>query len=120
MKKLLLALVLALASSASFADNLDGKWTGSIDAGQGPIEISYVFKAIGATLTGTTTGPDGAVIMIKNGKINGDKIAFDLSLDMQGQAMTFSYTGVVAGNEIKLHSEFMGMPFDFSVKKAAP
>jgi hypothetical protein len=36
---------------------------------------------------------------------------------MQGTAMTFNYSGVVSGGEIKLHTEFMGMPFDYSVKK---
>ena len=117
MRTLALALAFLLASAVSFAGDLDGKWSGTITTDQGPFQVDYVFKTDGATLTGTSTGPDGSAVMIKNGKISGDKITFDLSFDMQGTAMTFSYAGVVSGNEIKLHTEFMGMPFDYSVKK---
>jgi hypothetical protein len=118
MRKAALALIFLLASAAAFAGDLDGKWSGSITTDQGAFPVEYVFKTDGATLTGTSTGPDGSAVMIKNGKITGDKIAFDLSFDMQGTAMTFSYTGVVSAGEIKLHTEFMGMPFDYTVKKA--
>jgi hypothetical protein len=118
MRTIALALALLLASAVAFAGDLDGKWSGTISTDQGSFPVEYNFKSDGATLTGTTTGPDGAAVMIKNGKVNGDKISFDLAFDMQGTAMNFSYTGVVTGNELKLHTEFMGMPFDFSVKKA--
>jgi hypothetical protein len=117
MRILALALAFLLASAVAFAGDLDGKWSGSIDSPNGPVTIGFTFKTDGATLTGTSTGPDGSVSMISKGKITGDKIAFDLAVDMQGTAMTFNYTGVVAGNEIKLHTEFMGMPFDYSIKK---
>lgn len=117
MRTLALALALLLTSAVAFAGDLDGKWAGTLTTDQGPFEVNYVFKTDGATLTGTTTGPDGSAVAIKNGKVNGDKISFDLAFDMQGTAMNFSYTGVVSGKEIKLHTEFMGMPFDFTVKK---
>ncbi len=117
MRTLALALAFLLASAVAFAGNLDGKWSGSIDSPNGPVTIQFMFKTDGAMLSGSTTGPDGTVTMLKNGKITGDKIAFDIAIDMQGTAMTFNYTGVVAGDEIKLHTEFMGMPFDYSVKK---
>ncbi len=118
MRTITLALVFLLASAVSLAGDLDGKWSGTISTDQGQFPVEYVFKTDGATLTGTSTGPDGSAIMIKNGMVNGNKIMFDLAFDMQGTAMMFSYTGVVSGDEIKLHTEFMGMPFDFSVKKA--
>jgi hypothetical protein len=117
MRTLTFALLFLLASAVSYAGDLDGKWSGSITTDNGPVQVDFVFKTDGASLTGTSTGPDGSVIQIKNGKITGDKIAFDLAFDMQGTAMTFNYTGVVSGGEIKLHTEFMGMPFDYSVKK---
>jgi hypothetical protein len=113
-----LALGLLLAASPAFAADVDGKWTGSIDAGNGPVEVNYTFKADGTTLTGTTTGPDGTALPLKNGSITGNQIAFSLDLDFGQGPTTFKYTGVVSPTEIKLHTEFMGMPFDFTVKKA--
>jgi hypothetical protein len=80
--------------------------------------VTYVFKAEGTTLTGSTTGPDGNTLALKNGKIDGDKISFSLDIDFGGGPTTFNYTGVVSTGEIKLHSEFMGQPIDFSLKKA--
>jgi hypothetical protein len=113
-----LACALLLASSAAFAAPVDGKWTGSIDSPNGPVQITYVFKAEGTKLTGTSTGPDGSALQLKNGKIEGDKISFSLDLDFGQGPTTFNYTGVVEVSQIKLHSEFMGMPIDFTVKKA--
>lgn len=113
-----LACALLLASSAAFAAPVDGKWTGSIDTPNGPAQINYVFKADGMKLTGTSTGPDGNTLPLKNGKIEGDKISFSLDIDFGQGPTTFNYTGVVEATQIKLHSEFMGMPIDFTVKKA--
>jgi hypothetical protein len=114
----ILAGALLLASTAAFAANVDGKWTGSIDSPNGPVQISYVFKADGMKLTGTTMGLDGSTLALKNGKIDGDKISFSLDLDFGQGPTTFNYTGVVQGNQIKVHSEFMGQPFDFTLNKA--
>jgi hypothetical protein len=112
-----LACALLLASSSAFAAGVDGKWTGSIDSPNGPVQVTYVFKAEGMKLTGTTTGPDGNVITLKNGKIEGNKISFSLDLDFGGGPTTFDYTGVVETDQLKLHSEFMGQPIDFTLKK---
>jgi hypothetical protein len=69
-------------------------------------------------LAGSTTGPDGAELPIKNGKVDGDKIAFTVEVDFGGMALTLGYTGVVSADQIKLTLDIMGMPFDFVVKKA--
>ena len=79
----------------------------------------YTFKADGATLSGSTTGPDGAAIALKNGKVSGDKISFSMDISMGDTPTTFLYTGVVTATEIKLHTDFMGQPIDFSVKKSS-
>jgi hypothetical protein len=109
---------LLLMASPAFAAGVDGDWTGSFDAGQGPIDISYTFKADGAKLTGTTTGPDGMKIPIKDGTIDANKIGFSVDLDFGGTAMTLKYTGVVGADSIALTSDFQGMPFNITVKKA--
>jgi len=117
MRALVCGLLLAAAVPA-FAADVDGKWKGNIDMGGTPVEVNFTFKADGAKLTGSTTGPDGKELILKNGKVEGDKISFVLEIDMQGNLLTFNYTGVVGGGEIKLHTDFMGNPIDYSVKKA--
>ncbi len=118
MKLKSLALALLLAAAPAFAADIDGKWTGSIDMGGNAIAINYTFKADGTKLTGSTSGPDGAAIPIKNGKIDGNKISFTLDLDFGQGPTSFNYTGVVSPTEVKLHSTFMDMPIDFALKKA--
>jgi hypothetical protein len=109
--------LLFLAVPAMAAD-VDGKWTGSVDTPNGPFPVIFVFKAEGSTLNGTT-GPTGVEVPIKKGKIEGNQISFDLDVDFGGMSFTFSYTGVVSPTEIKLRSDFMGMPFEYLVKKAS-
>jgi hypothetical protein len=113
-----LALVLLLAASPAFAADVDGKWAGSLDTPNGPVQVAFTFKAEGTTLTGTTTGPDGAPLTLKNGKVDGDKISFSMDVKIGDDATTFNYTGVVSGTEIKLHTDFMGQPIDYTVKKS--
>lgn len=118
MKIRALAFALLLAAAPAFAADVDGKWTGSIDMQGTAVQLNYVFKADGKSLTGSTSGPDGSSLALKNGTIDGDKITFSIDVDMGGAATTFMYTGVVTPAEIKLHTEFMGMPIDFTLKKA--
>jgi hypothetical protein len=114
------ALVLALLvlAAPAFAADVDGKWAGSIETPNGPATITFTFKADGNTLTGTNTGPDGTVIQIKNGKVDGNKISFSIDLDFGGMAFTLAYTGDVSPDQIKLTTDFAGMPLEFVVKKA--
>ncbi len=118
MKIRTLALGLLLVTAAPvFAADIDGKWTGSVDTPNGAVALNYTFKADGTTLTGSTAGPDGNPIPIKDGKIDNNKVSFSLTLDFGQGPTTFLYTGVVSPTELKLHSEFMGMPIDFALKK---
>jgi hypothetical protein len=107
-----------LIAAPAFAAPVDGKWTGMIDTPMGAVPVAFTFKADGAALAGSTTGPDGSETPIKGGKVDGDKIAFSVDLDFGGMPLTLSYTGVVSADQIKLTADFMGMPFEFVVKKA--
>jgi hypothetical protein len=118
MKIRMLALGFLLAASPAFAADVDGTWKGSLDSPNGAVEITYVLKADGAKLTGTTSGPDGSVLPIKDGKVDGNKIAFAVDVDFGGQVTTIAYTGVVAPAELKLTLDFMGMPLEITAKKA--
>jgi hypothetical protein len=109
---------LVLVAAPARAADVDGKWTGSLDTPMGAIQVGFNFKADGAALTGTTTGPDGAEVAIKNGKVDGDKISFVVSIDFGGMAFDLNYTGVVGKDSIAMTLDFMGMPVPFTVKKA--
>ena len=117
MKLKALALGLLLVASPAFASDIEGTWSGAIETPNGPIPVSYSFKAAGDVLTGATAAPDGSTLPISNGKIVGNTLSFTLTLDFGGGATTFNYTGVVSGPELKLHTAFMDMPMDFLLKK---
>jgi hypothetical protein len=108
--------LLALAAPALAAD-VDGKWSGTLATPNGDVPISYEFKAEGATLTGSTSAPDGSQIPIKDGKVDGSNISFAISIDFGGMPFEIAYKGVVSPEEIKITGEFGGMPFEFVVKK---
>ena len=123
MRKVLFSLFMMcavlLAAVPAHAADIDGKWTGSLDTPMGAVQLGFNFKADGAALTGTTTGPDGSEIAIKNGKIDGDKISFLVSIDFGGMSLDLNYTGVVKPDQIAFTLDVMGMPFSFAAKKAA-
>jgi hypothetical protein len=112
-----LAALLLLAVSA-FAADVDGKWAGSMSTPMGDIPIGFTLKADGAKLTGSTTGPDGADIAIKDGKVEGANISFTVTFDFGGMPFTLAYKGVVSGDTIKFNGDAGGMPFELVVKKS--
>lgn len=114
MKKLALFLLLAVSA---FAADIDGKWTGNIESPNGPIALSYTFKADGNTLTGSMAGPDGMEIKIDNGMIDGNNLSFSVTINF-GEAFTLAYKGVLNGAELKLTSDFGGQPFEMVLKKS--
>ena len=119
MKKVYAIVVgLLLLAAPAFAADVDGKWTGTVSTPMGDLPVAYEFKADGASLTGTTLGFDGGSVPIKDGKVDGSKISFIVTFDFGGMTVDLSYTGVVSASEIKITGDFMGMPFEFTVKKA--
>ena len=119
MKMFALAFALLLISSPAFAADVDGKWSGALATPNGDVNIAFEFKADGTTLTGSTTGPDGTQLAIKNGKIDGSKITFVVTIAFGDMSFDIAYSGVVSPTEIKMTGEFGGMPFEFLVKKVA-
>ncbi len=114
----LLALAFFVLSSVMFAADVDGKWTGSVSTPGGDFPVNFAFKADGAKLTGSMQGMDGMDIAIKDGKIEGANISFNVTLDFGGMPLVLNYKGVVAPGQIKFTGEAAGMPFEFTVKKA--
>ena len=108
---------LILLTSPVFAADVDGKWTGTLTTPGGDVPIAFVFKADGDKLTGTMTGMDGMLLPIANGKIEGDKISYSVSIDFGGMMLDLLYKGVVTSSEIKLEMSVLDMPFQVVVKK---
>ena len=102
MKKLLsvcTALAIALTSTAALAADLTGTWSGEMPGQNGgTFHISYTFKEDGAELTGSVKSPQGDLIQIADGKIDGDKFSFTLTVN----GTTIWHEGTVSGETIKL------------------
>ena len=107
---------LLLAVSA-FAADVDGKWSGTISTPNGDFPQTFTFKADGAKLSGSLELMPGMEIPIDEGKVDGNNISFSVTLDF-GMPFKLTYTGVVAGNELKLKGDAGGMPFEFTLKKS--
>ncbi len=121
--KLLLAgaILLAVALVAMAADAIDGKWTfeqpsrGGGGGGGTPRIVTLDLKVDGAKLTGTILQPMGGrrgggggtppaptAVEIKNGKVTGNSISFDVVRETPNGTMTAKYEGTVSGSEMKL------------------
>jgi hypothetical protein len=118
--KYLLPLIAVFALTASAAD-ISGTWKGTADTPNGPVERTFVFKADGNKLTGETSSPMFGKSAIADGTINGDNIAFDITVKFEDNEMKVHYTGKVSGDEIKMHVESAGGEFalDYTVKKVS-
>ena len=108
---------LFLVTVSAFAADVDGKWTGSMQTPMGDIPVGFTFKADGATLTGSTMGPDGSNVAIKDGKVDGANISFSITFDFGGMPFTLTYKGVVSADSIKFNIDAAGMPVELTVKK---
>jgi hypothetical protein len=111
--KMLLSVCAALlltfsAASAFAATDVTGVWTGKMVGQNGDdFQITFTFKQDGAKLTGTVGGPMGDPMEITEGKVDGDKLSFNVSFN----GMTIKHEGVVSGDTIKLTTKAEGGDF---------
>jgi hypothetical protein len=113
MKYFSIVMGILLLSSFALAADIDGKWSGEI-TGAG-MQIEFKFKAEGKTLTGFHI-ISGTETPIKEGKIDGDKISFNVTVEGMG---TFEHKGTVSGDQIKMtYDNKTGTTGDIVVKKA--
>ena len=102
MKKFLIActaMAIVLTAATAFAADLTGKWSGEMPGQNGDtFHISYTFKQDGAKLTGSVKSPRGEDIEIADGKIDGDKVSFNLTVN----GTTIWHEGTISGDTLKL------------------
>jgi len=92
-------LAVAVTSTAVFAADLTGTWSGEMPGQNGnTFHISYTLKQDGSKLTGSVKSPQGDLIQISDGKIDGDKLSFTLTV----YGTTIWHEGTVSGETIKL------------------
>jgi hypothetical protein len=109
-KKLLFVTTLLLVVGlVAFAADVTGKWTYEQAGRQGgpARQVTITLKQDGNTLTGSVPGmgrggQEVPPVEIKNGKVDGDKVSFDVVREFNGNTMTTKYEGTVSGNEMKL------------------
>jgi hypothetical protein len=93
------ALAIVLTSAAAFAADLTGTWSGEMPGQNGDtFHITYTFRQDGAKLTGSVKSPRGEDIEIVDGKVDGDKISFNLTVN----GTTIWHEGTINGDTIKL------------------
>ncbi len=108
------AILLAGALAVMAADNITGKWTyeqvgrgGGGGGGGTPRIITLDLKVAGGVLTGTMLQPgrggaEPTPVEIKNGKVTGDSLTFDVVRTTQNGEMTTKYEGTASGGTLKL------------------
>jgi len=119
MKRLLMLLaVFALVASAA---DITGTWKGTAETPMGTVERTFVFKVDGSKLTGETTSSMTGKSTVDDGKIDGDKISFNVAISVQGYDMRLHYTGAVSGKQIKFHVESQdgSVSLDYTVNKVS-
>jgi opacity protein-like surface antigen len=119
MKRLLLAFTALLCFTfVAAAADVTGKWTAEIPGRGGNTQTTtFTFKADGAKLEGTVANQRGEN-PISEGKVDGDKITFAQVMNMNGNEMKMTYTGVVKGDTIELTRDGGRGPATFTAKKA--
>lgn len=119
-KLILLLTITALFAGAALAADVTGKWTAQVPGRNGQTrEMTIELKADGAALTGTVSGMRGQANPISEGKVTGDEISFVVATERNGNTMKQTYTGKVAGDEIKMKRQGQrGEPVEFTAKRA--
>ncbi|MBI4889923.1 MAG: hypothetical protein HY821_04805 [Acidobacteria bacterium] len=119
-KLILFVTVFALFTGLALAADITGKWTAQVPGRDGQTrEVTFDLKAEGATLTGTVSGGQGGGNPISEGKINGAEISFVVTMERNGNTMKQSYSGTLAGDELKMKRQGrQGNPVEFTAKRA--
>ena len=97
------ALFVMLAATWALAQGVDisGTWKAKTVSPRGTAEQTITFKQTGNTFTGEMVNSQGASEAIKDGKINGDAIEFNVERKQaSGEMSKFPHKGTVGQDEI--------------------
>ena len=103
--------LLTVLTACATAPSPAGKWTTSVETPQGPMKGGFDFQVDGRTLTGSTSNDFMGSIPISEGMINGNELAFKVSVEGgPGGPMILNYKGVLEKDQIKFNMTFGGTP----------
>ena len=103
LNKTAFAIFVMLLGSWALAQGVDisGTWKAKTVSARGTAEQTITFKQTGNTFTGEMVNSQGASEAIKDGKIKGDAIEFNLERKQaSGEMGLVPYKGTVKGDEI--------------------
>ena len=83
-------------AAKSTAATVAGKWNGSVDAGQGPMDLQIELKLDGKKVTGTLTGQQGSSPV--SGEFADSKLTFSISIDTSQGPLTVVFTATLKDN----------------------
>jgi hypothetical protein len=130
MRTFTLTTLICAASLTALAANIDGKWAserqvGAADGKTYNHTTVFTLKSDGNSLTGTVVQTSAAPWMsessgrsvdISDGKIDGDKFSFKLTMETKQGERTVVYEGTIDGDQLKGTMKFRGIgitqPFD--------
>ena len=121
MKSRVPGLLIFMCAFAAFviAQSVDGKWTGEVQGGRGPQQVTLTLKADGTKLTGTTSGRGGDT-PISDGTIDKTALKFKTTQQGRGGEVVMEWTGTLKGDEIAFKRSVAGRegaPQEFVLKR---
>ncbi len=105
MKAHLLPAALAFFPGMVLAQDASGIWNAEFDTRIGRQKYTYTLKQEGGKVTGKASAEargQTREVGLKDVKVDGDKISFVEILNMGGNEIPITYTGTIAGGELKL------------------
>lgn len=115
LRRALMACVMTVGMAGmALAADVTGKWVGSVDTPNGPLELTFEFKAEGETLTGNVTSAMGPQALA-NGKVAGDVLTFEVAFE--GGTITHEAKVNAVGDEIAIKATGDFGTVEYVVKK---
>ena len=112
---LMLFALLALASMVVLGADISGKWTSEAMGKGGP--QTFTLKQDGSNVTGTVEGGRGGPVELKNGKVDGDKVTFEVTREFNGNSITTKYALTASGSTLKGSADNGRGPRDITLTK---
>jgi len=95
----------AVLASALHASGVSGIWTGQLkEPDRDPQDLSFRFTEASGSVSGKMYG-DNESTPLKDLKIEGDKITFTVTTELNGSVNKFTFSGVIRENEMELRRE---------------
>src|SRR5678816_1579329 len=104
MKTRIALLTLAACSLSALAADITGTWKAEFQTQRGLQKYTFTLKQDGASVTGKANVEregEKREAELKEGKVEGDTVTFVEPLKIQENELRITYTGKMAGNEIK-------------------